>query len=278
MEFVKKEKREAREARYCVPACCSGQKTHGKKNKAYAADSNSGDNSSSSTSIASDNNSFDEEVQISRVDAKAIEYKPPADPKQDLPADALTAPTNQLEEANENGGAEYYNEEGNKLQGETIVVDMPMADRDNGDGSINNQGTAEQESVGSTAQNNTKNNEHVPLPSSRPASTEPVLPAPLTQHPAQSALPVQAPSPYFLQKHKRSDSTPEFDHRGGFSPSIRKDWWKAIEAELYGLDGNQMFCEEIPPDGANYVSMKWVFTIKKNLDGIIKRFKARLVT
>ncbi|KAA6406492.1 MAG: hypothetical protein FRX48_09763 [Lasallia pustulata] len=64
MEFVKKEKREA----CChVPARCSSQKTCGKKNKAYAADGNSGDNSSSSTSIASDNDPFDEEAQISRI-------------------------------------------------------------------------------------------------------------------------------------------------------------------------------------------------------------------
>ncbi|SLM33437.1 hypothetical protein LPUS_01927 [Lasallia pustulata] len=64
MEFVKKEKREAR----CrVPARHSSQKTRGKTNKAYAADSNSSDNSSSSTSIASDDDSFDEEAQISRI-------------------------------------------------------------------------------------------------------------------------------------------------------------------------------------------------------------------
>ena len=67
-----------------------------------------------------------------------VEYEPPADFKQDLPADASTAPMNQPEEANENGGAEYYDEDGNKLQGETIVVDVPMADRDNGDGGIDN--------------------------------------------------------------------------------------------------------------------------------------------
>ena len=200
------------------------------------------------------------------------------------------------------------------------MVDVPMVDRDNGDGGINNRGTAEQESVGSTAQNNTKNNEHVPLPLSRPASTEPVSPALLTQHPTQSALPVQAPSPYFLQKCKRSDSTPEFDHcthklicahiacleikeemeeykkcmlahfpgtnipapqsyqEAVSHPQYGKHWWKAIEAELHGSDGNQTFCEEIPPDGANYVSIKWVFTVKKNLDGIIERFKAQLVT
>ncbi|KAA6409361.1 MAG: hypothetical protein FRX48_06914 [Lasallia pustulata] len=362
MEFVKKEKREAR---HCAPAHCSGQKTCGKKNKAYTADGNSGDDSSSSTSIASNDDSFDEEAQISRIDAKAskitpsswiadlgasahmtdnptlfrelieirhrriqvgggeiwsdhkgvielrlpnrestlledcllvpnlgvnllsgvkvcekglrgsfnhnkeyftkdeqrviqakqqggvyvvsriapgytervfyssaidldeaaaesgkdeltkaeLEYKPPADPEQDLSADAPTVPINQPEEANENGGAEYYNEEGNKLQGETIMVDVPMADRNNGDGGLNNPGTAEQESVDSTAQNNVKNNEHVPLPSSRPASTEPVLPAPPTQHLAQSAPSAQAPSPYFLQKRKRSDSTPKFDHQ-----------------------------------------------------------------
>ncbi|KAA6412517.1 MAG: hypothetical protein FRX48_03508 [Lasallia pustulata] len=73
MEFVKKEKREA----HCrAPARRSGQKTRGKKNKTYAADGSSGDNSSSSTSIASNNDSFDEEAQISRVDAKASKIIP----------------------------------------------------------------------------------------------------------------------------------------------------------------------------------------------------------
>ena len=73
MEFVKKEKREAH---CCAPACHSGQKTCSKKNKAYTADSNFSDNSSSSTSIAFNNNSFDEEAQIFRVDAEASKITP----------------------------------------------------------------------------------------------------------------------------------------------------------------------------------------------------------
>ncbi|RFU24805.1 hypothetical protein B7463_g11533, partial [Scytalidium lignicola] len=35
--------------------------------------------------------------------------------------------------------------------------------------------------------------------------------------------------------------------------------------------------EVIPPKGTNLVSCKWVYTIKTNVDGIIKRFKARLI-
>ena len=77
-------------------------------------------------------------ISLIALTSDEVEYKPPADSEQDLPADASTVPTNQPEEANENGRAEYYNEDRNKLQGETIVVNVPITDRDNGDGGIDN--------------------------------------------------------------------------------------------------------------------------------------------
>ena len=73
MKFIKKEKREAH---HCAPAHHSGQKTCSKKNKAYITDSNFSDNFSSFTSIASDNDSFDEEAQISRVDTEVSKITP----------------------------------------------------------------------------------------------------------------------------------------------------------------------------------------------------------
>ena len=36
--------------------------------------------------------------------------------------------------------------------------------------------------------------------------------------------------------------------------------------------------EEIRPKHANLVLTKWVFTIKPNPDGMLERFKVRLVT
>ncbi|KAI1001928.1 hypothetical protein K3495_g6279 [Podosphaera aphanis] len=54
-------------------------------------------------------------------------------------------------------------------------------------------------------------------------------------------------------------------------------WKKAVSEGLDGIFANGTFEEEIPPDGANIVGMKWIFTIKFLYDGSIERFKARLV-
>ncbi|KAI0995656.1 hypothetical protein K3495_g12523 [Podosphaera aphanis] len=55
---------------------------------------------------------------------------------------------------------------------------------------------------------------------------------------------------------------------------MRKD---AISTEIEALLSNGTWEEQTLPTGANWLSTKWVFTIKLNNDGTIERYKARLV-
>lgn len=55
------------------------------------------------------------------------------------------------------------------------------------------------------------------------------------------------------------------------------DWQQAIEAELQSLLAFNTWQLKDLPDGQNLVGSKWVFDIKRNPDGSIRRYKARLV-
>jgi len=55
------------------------------------------------------------------------------------------------------------------------------------------------------------------------------------------------------------------------------EWRAAMAEEMLALHANETFEEVIPPEGANLVSMKWVYDIKPTVDGKVERFKARLV-
>jgi hypothetical protein len=54
-------------------------------------------------------------------------------------------------------------------------------------------------------------------------------------------------------------------------------WEDAIQEEIRSLVANGTWEEFIAPDGANVVSTKWVFDIKRLVTGETERFKARLV-
>ena len=54
-------------------------------------------------------------------------------------------------------------------------------------------------------------------------------------------------------------------------------WKEAIEKELIALDSNNTWTEVHPPKGANLVTSKWVFDVKRFISGAIEKFKARLV-
>lgn len=60
-------------------------------------------------------------------------------------------------------------------------------------------------------------------------------------------------------------------------PKYGKQWINAMREEIISLLENGTFKEVVPPEASNLVSSKWVYTIKLNADGIIERFKARLV-
>ncbi len=67
-------------------------------------------------------------------------------------------------------------------------------------------------------------------------------------------------------------------HEAVNSPYAR-DWILAIEAELSSHKTNKTWDTDTtqPPPGVHLVDSKWVFKVKRNADGSIKKFKARLV-
>jgi hypothetical protein len=60
-------------------------------------------------------------------------------------------------------------------------------------------------------------------------------------------------------------------------PDHGTKWKEAIEREVSELKGNDTWEEVDIQRGVNLVSTKWVFTVKRKLDGTVERFKARLV-
>src|SRR6266487_3907945 len=61
-------------------------------------------------------------------------------------------------------------------------------------------------------------------------------------------------------------------------PDYGKQWKAAIDFEIGQLLANNTWEEKLCPDGINLISSKWVFSLKFCLDGVLKRFKACLVT
>ncbi|GIZ45743.1 hypothetical protein CKM354_000889600 [Cercospora kikuchii] len=54
-------------------------------------------------------------------------------------------------------------------------------------------------------------------------------------------------------------------------------WEDAVQKELTALGSNNTWKEVVPPKGANLVTSKWVFDVKRSISGAIEKFKARLV-
>lgn len=60
-------------------------------------------------------------------------------------------------------------------------------------------------------------------------------------------------------------------------PEWGQMWKEAVAREIQALTANSTWEEVKPPKGSNIVTSKWVFTVKRNTDGSIEKFKARLV-
>lgn len=56
-----------------------------------------------------------------------------------------------------------------------------------------------------------------------------------------------------------------------------KEWFKAMQEELNSLNKNDTYDIVSLPNDKKPISCRWIFRIKKNIDGSIDRFKARLV-
>ena len=54
-------------------------------------------------------------------------------------------------------------------------------------------------------------------------------------------------------------------------------WLHAIKDEISQLKDNNIYIIEIPPEGTNIVTYKWVFFVKYNENNTVQRFKARLI-
>ena len=55
------------------------------------------------------------------------------------------------------------------------------------------------------------------------------------------------------------------------------EWKKATESEYKSLIDNHTWELVPPPHDKNIVGSKWVFKVKRNADGTVQKFKARLV-
>jgi len=64
-----------------------------------------------------------------------------------------------------------------------------------------------------------------------------------------------------------------------YSEAVKYDCWrKAIQCEISALESNQTWETVLLPKNKTAIGCKWVFKIKYNANGTIKRYKARLVT
>ena len=56
------------------------------------------------------------------------------------------------------------------------------------------------------------------------------------------------------------------------------EWRQAMEEELHGLRQKGIFKDEEPPSNIKPIKTRFVYKLKRGVDGEVKRYKARLVT
>lgn len=81
----------------------------------------------------------------------------------------------------------------------------------------------------------------------------------------------------YISKEIQGIAIPRTYNEALNDPINRCEWENAINEEINALVSNGTWEESAPPPGTNLVSTKWVFTLKTDSDGVLERFKARLV-
>lgn len=75
-----------------------------------------------------------------------------------------------------------------------------------------------------------------------------------------------------------SDHIPEpMSYRQATSSNEKDKWLEAMQSEIASLHDNKTWTLEELPKGKRAIPNKWVFRVKRNPDGTIERYKARLV-
>jgi Reverse transcriptase (RNA-dependent DNA polymerase) len=63
-----------------------------------------------------------------------------------------------------------------------------------------------------------------------------------------------------------------------YSQAVKDEHWRQDMAQEFdSLAKNNTWQLVSPPPGAHLVGCKWIFKVKRNVDGTIYRYKARLV-
>ena len=75
----------------------------------------------------------------------------------------------------------------------------------------------------------------------------------------------------------QNDGKPKIINEALSSPKA-KEWIKTMEEEMESMNDNQVRDLVDLPSGRKSIGNKWILKIKYKADGLIKRYKARLIT
>ena len=68
------------------------------------------------------------------------------------------------------------------------------------------------------------------------------------------------------------------DHREALETPDAEQWQKAMNEEVASMKRTDLLSDPVPlPPGGRVIGTKWVYKKKRNLEGLVERFRARLV-
>ena len=87
---------------------------------------------------------------------------------------------------------------------------------------------------------------------------------------------VQYVHPLFLRAHSAASKEDNPGWREATRGKFADDYWKAMEVEIFTLESIDAWDVVEREDHMNIFNSTWAFKCKRYLDGLIKKFKARL--